>query len=609
MSDTLDDLPTISSGDSNEPLFTPSLVLDSRLDVKSSLGFAIQKSAQNCTAHSARASSATVSGVSWDIVVPSLSTIIDRKMVVRSTLTFLVQNTANDLPIGDYLLKWGINCGMQPFAFQNLCGNINTTINNSNYTFEAADLLAPVMRLLAKDVMDEYCDMQSPFLDNYGKYSDTFVIPTGGTSANARPKENSPFSGYANAYLGQEGRGAYNLVSINSTATQTGNTISSAGFQAKSFTVVVEVCEPLIFSPFLLSDSYKTHNGQGMYGIQQMSFQASFSGGATRALRGAFTPSTSITLVDIDQSKTFLDMVFMTGHASLKMPARNIIPYTQLQSFKTAITSIAGGVSPINPTQVLISSNTYTLNQIPDSIIICVRPNLANRGSQVADSFLPITSCNITFNNTPGLLSSNTSAYQLWQMSKNNGCNQTWNEFRGYSLEQTTLTSGTVNGGAFVANATVPMVSTVSVDATAPKFVATTGSILKLDFARDIVLTSDWLAPGVIGQFSIQVSVNVWDNTRFGPPGPVADLANYELSLCMVNSGFIVNSLGSSSSYLGIVSKSQVLEASASGSAVSSSSLSRLYGSGMHPLSGMPKGAGRSAGGRSGGNKMADRFV
>jgi hypothetical protein len=295
------------------------------------------------------------------------------------------------------------------------------------------------------------------------------------------------------------------------------------------------------------------------------------------------------------------------------MPARNIIPYLQLQSFKTLCGPITGCFSPINPTTTLVMSNVYTLNQIPDSLIICVRPTLANRGSQVADSFLPITSVNIMFNNTPGILSSNTSPYQLWQMSKNNGVNQSWNEYKGWALEQTTLTSGTVNAGAFVADTTVPMVSTVSDDAEKPKFVATTASMLKLDFGKDINLVSDWLAPGVIGQYSIQVSVNVWDNTKFGATpnaNPALDALNgYELSLCMVNSGFIVNSLGSSSSYLGIVSKSQVLEASASGSAVSSSSLSRLYGAGMHPLSGMPKGAGRSAGGRSGGNKMADRFV
>jgi hypothetical protein len=205
-------------------------------------------------------------------------------------------------------------------------------------------------------------------------------------------------------------------------------------------------------------------------------------------------------------------------------------------------------------------------------------------------------------------------------MSKDNGVNQTWNEFKGFALEQTTLDTviaGTATGSAgaaYAANSVYPLVATsstvVSADATDPKFVATTGSLLKLDFGKDINLTSDFLSPGVIGQFSIQATVNVWDNTKLAPGGPTTDLTGYELSLVMVNSGFIVNSLGSSSSYLGLVSKSQVLEASSGQSVVSSSSLSRLYGAGgMHALSGMPKGAGRSAGGRSAGGKMADRFV
>ena len=609
MSDTLDDLPTISSGDSNEPLFTTALVLDSRLDVKSSLGFGIQKSGQNITNHSQRCSSGTPSGVSFDVVVPSLSTVISRRMVLRSRLTFTIANNA-DLAEFDYLVKWGINCAMKEFALQQLAQNISVVINNSNYTFEASDLLQQVVRLLPKDILDEYADVMPTFLDNYAKYSDTLT----GTGPNAKPKANSPFAGYANAFLSQEGRGSYNVRSI------TGNTIGGAG-DTKSVVVVVDVIEPLIMSPFLLSECSKVHNSQGIFGVQAFSINMQFGQTTNcRALRGAFTPSTTVSLTSVDSANTFLDCTFITPHASLKMPARNIVPYIQLQSFKTLLGPITGANSPIDAPLTPVMSNVYTLNQVPDSILICVRPVLANRGCQVADSWLPISSVNIMFSNTPGILSNCTSPYQLWQMSKDNGVNQTWNEFKGYALEQTTLNTviaGTATGsagGAYVANSVYPLVATsstvVSTDATAPKFVATTGSLLLLKFGQDINLTSDFLSPGVIGQFSIQATVNVWDNTKFATGGATTPLNNYELSMTMVNSGFIVNSLGSSSSYLGLVSKSQVLEASSGQSVVSSSSLSRLYGAGaMHALSGMPKGAGRSAGGRSAGGKMADRFV
>ena len=278
MTDTLDDLPTISSGDSNEPLFTPSLVLDSRLDVKSSLGFAIQKSAQNITMHSQRCSSATTSGVSWDCVVPSLSTVIDRKMVIRSRLTFTVACTA-DLAVDDYLVKWGVNCALAPcFPFQSLCSTISTVINNSNYTFESADLLQQVTRLLPKDILDEYSDICPTFLDNYAKYSDTVI----GTGPNAKPKPNSPFGGYADAFLGQQGRGSYNLVSI------VGNDIGTAGAPGQTKSVTVEVVQTNDSLTFRVIDegagfdymnlpdptapeNIEKENGRGIFLIQNLS--------------------------------------------------------------------------------------------------------------------------------------------------------------------------------------------------------------------------------------------------------------------------------------------------------------------------------------------------
>ena len=45
MADTLEDLPEVSVSNENKPLFTPELVLDSRLCIKDSLPFAVQKSA------------------------------------------------------------------------------------------------------------------------------------------------------------------------------------------------------------------------------------------------------------------------------------------------------------------------------------------------------------------------------------------------------------------------------------------------------------------------------------------------------------------------------------------------------------------------------------
>jgi hypothetical protein len=84
----------------------------------------------------------------------------------------------------------------------------------------------------------------------------------------------------------------------------------------------------------------------------------------------------------------------------------------------------------VTPASAIFPSTTISLNQIPDKLIIFVR-----KQGQVwddSDAYLPIDKITMNFNNCSGLLSS-FSPYDLWRMSVENGSNQTWDEFRGYS--------------------------------------------------------------------------------------------------------------------------------------------------------------------------------
>jgi hypothetical protein len=68
---------------------------------------------------------------------------------------------------------------------------------------------------------------------------------------------------------------------------------------------------------------------------------------------------------------------------------------------------------------------------VPDKIYIVVRPQYRSQKAYWSNNLCyPISQVNITFNNKAGLLSK-MDAYSLYQMSRRNGSQQSWSEFRG----------------------------------------------------------------------------------------------------------------------------------------------------------------------------------
>jgi hypothetical protein len=324
-----------------------------------------------------------------------------------------------------------------------------------------------------------------------------------------------------------------------------------------------------------------------------------------------FPAGTTVQLSNVIQpSDVTLELCYMTPHPSLRMPARNICDYYQLQQFKFITPQITGGAAnppgyATNASAIQkITSNSYQLNMCPDKVLVCVRRVSQKRDSTQPDCFLPITGVNINFNNCPGICS-NMSTSALWEASrKSGGVNLSYNEFVGYSTLQTAQQLQWKAAAAYPAAGTVvPILNPVT--AIAPVPVATTGSLLCLAFGPDINIVNDWVAPSSIGTFSFQIDVSVWDNTQLTgngtiPAPPAA--TDYELSLVFFNSGLIVSSLGASSTYLGLLSKQEVLQTSKQ-APINKASVERVYGSGKHSNAGMGRSAGSSGGKMSAGSR------
>jgi hypothetical protein len=246
---------------------------------------------------------------------------------------------------------------------------------------------------------------------------------------------------------------------------------------------------------------------------------------------------------------------------SLKLSARSIVPHLQLQTFKTSMSALASGAT------FSITSNTIQLSQIPDSVLICVRKVPGNKASGDTDSYLPLAgvagtqgSLSINFNNQPGILASATNE-QLFSMSCEAGVNQTWREFAGNASISPPFdfTAGNAIARTAVGGAGLNPVATI-------------GPLIKLDFNRHIPVAADWYSSGSIGSFNFQATMKVYNNT-----GANILQNAYELCVLFVNSGIIVNSLGATSSYLGVLSKEAVLEA-AEKPPINKGGYERVYG-------------------------------
>jgi hypothetical protein len=218
----------------------------------------------------------------------------------------------------------------------------------------------------------------------------------------------------------------------------------------------------------------------------------------------------------------------MTSQPSQVLDVRNVIPYMSMDS---KVTSKSGAVPAFPadgsvPITVPISSSTFTLNQVPDQVLVYAQKKWSSKNPTDSSSFLSIKQVNINFNNQAGLLSS-AAPEDLWRMSSKNACNQNWLEWVGCANATTSNGVG--------------------------KVIGTTGSMLVVSPALDLSLP-DFLSAGSLGQFQFQIDVQVMNQGKAIAEGDL------ELVCLFVNSGILQTEAGMSSLYTGLLDKSLVLE-------------------------------------------------
>lgn len=515
-------------------------VQDDVLNTTDKVRYAVFKGGQNITPSQYNAISTSNSSITWNIQLPSESTVFSRRIMVRARIQLVITgNFAATAPNGSCLVNYGFASALGPFPLQSLCNTIQATINNNTVSQNQRDVMYQLLRFGSRRELARYNNSTPNMYDSYLNYQDAL-----GTN-------NNPLGGWNNVGNDQDfqPRGAFALESI------TGNEPKGAiASNTRNVVVTFTTTEPLMLSPFIWCDPQS--NNQGMYGVQTLNFVFNL-GLPNRIVRlankdlfdgGIVTVSLPTQAITNAQ----LLMEFYTRQPSDLVSSRNVVPFAEYPRYLTPMSALNAGVN-----SGLVSFQSIQLNSVPDKLIICCRKILSSQTPFDSDSFLPITSISINFNNKAGLLSSATT-YDLWRMSVESGSNQTFAEFTGQA-----------NVGFNVPYS----------DVTNPqnlihgyKNIPTCGSVLCLEMGRHVEL-DDVYAPGSIGAFQLQFQCSFTNNTAVN-----IDINNqYEIVLITMNSGVFTIERGTSQTYTAILSRADVLSVSSQPSH-SKSSVARLVG-------------------------------
>ena len=564
------------------------LVKDDRLGcITPKVKFQVLKGGQNITCQPFKAISETKASHVYNVTVPSLETIISREVLWQSTVTLKITTTGK--AAADFAVNYGVTDALAPFPLHSLVTTMTATINNNTISQNMMDTLPILLRMVDSEEFAKYDCMTPTALDYLAEYKDgvhrmDFQLDQNNAgqpcaymrdAADSQPPAGNTFTGtkstafvsYPNNSLAfdmnrpaatayyHKPRGAWKLEALYAVDAST----NAQRVPRVTDTVVYarfKVTEPLLLSPFVFGSGY---GKQGFYGIQTMNFNMNINSNAGRAWRSAVFEGTKTVEVEKFADSQLL-FQFLTPHASDMLDPRNVVPFYEFPVYRTSNNvalqprpnygrAISTGVIEDAPT-VTIASHNIQLSGIPDKLIIFVRKRVADLGCKDTDSYATIKGISINFNNQAGLLSSMTQE-QLFRNSIQSGlANMSWDEFCGSTVSA--AAGSTTNVGL-----REPYLGLGARDAS-PGFQLspTTGTILVLNFAEVIQLTEEYYAPGSLGSFNLQLTVQVQNNQY-----EVWPENSYELVIIPMNTGVFVNERGTSSTFLSLLTKQDVLDA------------------------------------------------
>jgi hypothetical protein len=317
-----------------------------------------------------------------------------------------------------------------------------------------------------------------------------------------------------------------------------------------TFWVVVTSVEKLLLPPFIFADEDELSTG--LFGVQNFQVQMNVAPSPSRAFRVApglsfvdsagtrtWTTFTSSTAWSSTAAKggiwtvqPSLAVQFLTPSLDIPLPPKSIVSYSEYPRYISTPSTLVPQSTSLLSAGVQLTSNTITLPNIPDLLVIYVKPS-SYSGPTQCDWSLPITSISLNFDNFSGLLSTMTQK-QLYQMSLRNNVDMDWSEWSGYGYVPLTVAGGA--SGLPSAGGRVGLV----------------GGPLVLKPGRDFSLSTGQ-AGGLVGNFTLQFTITV-QNFTGSDQTP-------NIYVVPISSGFFETIKGSSRIIKGVLTEQDILAA------------------------------------------------
>ena len=507
--------------------------------------------------------------------VPSQNVFVDRAVDwstgVRMQFEVRLAGAAPATP-NEAVVVFGRDAALCSFPLNSLVNTATSTINDTSTTINTDSVLREVLRLCDYK-RNRLCRTTPTKLDTGADYTEmsnaTFSVLAdflAQTEAAERPNGAwwdidfiNPTSG---AILSGQGNYTFNGVIVNF---QSGIPVrTTVGPEPTFYPIAIQfrATEKIVLSPFVFADSAEWETG--LFGVNNIQLVFNMKSDVQRIIRNSRGNSRQISGVQYTTSSTFAPFVdprvnvqYLTPSLDIPLPPKSIVQYME---FPRYLSTYNGTIAP-KSTVSSIPSTTIVLPQIPDALLIYMKPQDYQLGSTLAgftntqaDWYLPIKKITINFDNFAGLLSSHT-AEQLYQMAVHNGLEMDYDMWSGLGVS------------ARLGALQVPLALTYQ-----PFKVQTVGGFLVLKPGLDITLQSGQ-APGLIGNFTLQFNVDVFNPSTLPITNPI-------LYVIAINSGFFETLAGSSRIVKGVLSEADIISA-APAAEMTHEGLSRMVGTGF----------------------------
>ena len=148
--------------------------------------------AQSVTSQEFKAISATPSSMVFNVVVPSLETILCRYVMMQATLTLKISGTKSPV---EWLVNYGVTDALGPFPLNSIINNMQVSINNNTVSMQVAEILPILLRMYDPETLAKYDNLTPTTLDQLADCADAVqklraTLAPGGDSCCERSSKN-----------------------------------------------------------------------------------------------------------------------------------------------------------------------------------------------------------------------------------------------------------------------------------------------------------------------------------------------------------------------------------------------------------------------------------